>query len=376
MTVLHIGKFFPVRGGVERVMFDIAIGLRGTDIQCDVMCVDNADSSCDINKDKDYSALGERLILCRKNMEMARTMLSFDMIGKLRKVCNRYDIVHIHHPDPMAALALFLSGFKGKIVLHWHSDILKQKNLLKLYRPLQSWLIKRADLILGTTPKYMAESPYLQNYKDKTAYLLIGADEVKYDETEVNEIRKKYRGKKIIFSLGRLVEYKGFEYLIDAAVKFDDDTVLLIGGDGYLKDKLAKMIENNGLSEKVELLGFLSDKDKSAYIGACDVFCISSIIKTEAYAIVQVEAMSCGKPVISTDIPGSGVSWVNKDGVSGLIVSPENSEEISRAVYSLTKDVSLYAKLSLGAKKRYDELFRKEDMIRNIYDIYRKLNKQ
>lgn len=374
INVLHIGKFFPVRGGVERVMFDIAIGLLDTDIKCDILCVDNLDSSCDINKNKDYSKLRNRLILCKKNKEMASTMLSLDMISKLKKICKKYDILHIHHPDPMAALALFMSGFKGKVVLHWHSDILKQKHLLKLYKPLQKWLINRADIILGTTPKYIEESPYLQSCQDKTDYLLIGADEVVFDKQKVEDIKNRYAGKKIVFSLGRLVEYKGFEFLIEAARKFDDNTILLIGGDGYLKDKLNVLIEENNLSDKVKMLGLLSDSDKLAYIGACDVFCISSILKTEAYAIVQVEAMSCGKPVISTDIPGSGVPWVNKHGVSGIVVQPKSSEEINNAISSLTKDVYLYEKLSQGAKKRYNDLFRKEDMIKNIYDIYRKLS--
>lgn len=374
INVLHIGKFFPVRGGVERVMFDIAIGLLDTDIECDILCVDNLDPSCDIKKNKDYSKLQNRLILCKKNKEIARTMLSLDMISKLKKICKKYDILHIHHPDPMAALALFMSGFKGKVVLHWHSDILKQKYLLKLYKPLQKWLINRADIILGTTPKYIEESPYLQSCQDKTDYLLIGADEVVFDKQKVEDIKNKYAGKKIVFSLGRLVEYKGFEFLIEAARKFDDNTILLIGGDGYLKDKLNELIEGNNLSDKVKMLGLLSDSDKLAYIGACDVFCISSILKTEAYAIVQVEAMSCGKPVISTDIPGSGVPWVNKHGVSGIVVQPKSSEDIYNAINSLTKDVSLYEKLSQGAKKRYNDLFRKEYMIKNIYDIYRKLS--
>lgn len=374
INVLHIGKFFPVRGGVERVMFDIAIGLLDTDIECDILCVSNCESRYDIKKNKDYSILQNHLILCKKNGELARTMLSIDMISKLKKICNRYDIIHIHHPDPMASLALFISGFKGKVVLHWHSDILKQKHLLKLYKPLQKWLINRADIILGTTPKYIEESPYLRSCQDKTDYLLIGADEVVFDKQKVEDIKNRYAGKKIVFSLGRLVEYKGFEYLIEAAKKIDDNTILLIGGDGYLKDKLNELIEENNLSDKVKMLGLLSDSDKLAYIGACDVFCISSILKTEAYAIVQVEAMSCGKPVISTDIPGSGVSWVNKHGVSGVVVKPNSSEEISNAISSLTKDVSLYTKLSNGAKKRFNDLFRKEDMIRNIYDIYRKLS--
>lgn len=101
-----------------------------------------------------------RLLECHSWGKAAATMIAPSMITVLRKVCPSYDIVHVHHPDPMAALALALSGYKGKVVLHWHSDIQKQKYLLRLYRPLQDWLLRRADLIVGTSPVYLDESPF------------------------------------------------------------------------------------------------------------------------------------------------------------------------------------------------------------------------
>lgn len=156
----------------------------------------------------------------------------------LEKECRNYDIIHVHHPDPMACIALFLSGYKGKVVLHWHSDIQKQKVLLKFYQPLQEWLLKRADLILGTSPVYLAESPCLQSVQGKTRCLPIGVEPMRPQAERVAAIREKYPCKKIVFSLGRLVAYKGYEYLIEAARFLDDDYVLLIGGTGPLKAEL------------------------------------------------------------------------------------------------------------------------------------------
>jgi hypothetical protein len=96
-------------------------------------------------------------------LEKGDVLIARNEIQSDRSLTNahEYDIIHVHHPDPMAALALFCSGYKGRVVLHWHSDILKQKVLLKFYMPLQRWLLKRAEVLVGTTPIYVKESPLL-----------------------------------------------------------------------------------------------------------------------------------------------------------------------------------------------------------------------
>lgn len=294
----------------------------------------------------------------------------------LEKRCKDYDIVHVHHPDPMACLALFLSGYKGKVALHWHSDIEKQKQLLRLYHPLQNWLLKRADVIIGTTPVYTAESPCLAHVQDKTECLPIGIDPIRPRAERVKELREKYQGKKIVFSLGRLVEYKGYKYLIEAARYLSDDYVVLIGGSGTLMNDLLAEIETWGLQDKVQLLGRIYDDDLPAYYGACELFCLSSVQKTEAFAIVQIEAMSCGKPVVATNIAHSGVPWVNAHNVSGLNVAPKNAKELADAIMKITGDRETYERFAIGAEKRYHETFTKEKMIDNVLEIYNKLWKK
>lgn len=370
MRILQLGKFYPIRGGVEKVMSDFTIGLNSIGVYCDMLCVHKPDGGFHSNK-VDF---GTHLILCNKTKEIARTVFSIDMVRKLRKLSRNYDIIHIHHPDPMASLALFLSGYKGRVVLHWHSDILKQKLLLKLYKPLQSWLLRRSDIIIGTTPKYINESPFLRKYISyKTDFVPIGVDPVISDSNIVEQIKKRYKNRKIVFSIGRLVTYKGYDYLLDATKTLDDNVILLIGGKGPLYGHLQSRIKKEKLEHKVKLLGFLSNMEKNAYFEACDIFCLSSTLKTEAYAIVQIEAMSCYKPVVSTNIPGSGVPWVNKNGESGIVVEPHNPGALSSAINNLVRDEHLYNSLCMGARKRYEFNFRKESMIKKMYNIYQKL---
>lgn len=404
MKILQLGKFYPVLGGVEKVMFDLTVGLSETGfsevglskvglskeglseeglsetglseeglseegVECDMMC---AASDGRRRRGTEVIRLNPHgRILCHRTLiEAAKTTIAPSMVTRLRRIAKDYDIIHIHHPDPMAAMALRLSGYKGKVVLHWHSDILSQKALLRFYLPTQNWLIKRADTIVGTTPVYLAESPYLQGVQEKCRCIPIGIEPVISDSAREQEIRNEYSGRRIIFSLGRLVEYKGYRYLIEAAKYLDDSFMILIGGGGPLRESLQREIDELGVGRRVKLLGKVPQEDLASYYGACELFCMSSVMKTEAFGIVQIEAMSAGRPVVATKIPESGVSWVNEDGVSGINVAPRDSKAIAEAIRTITDNEATWKKFSAGAAKRFAENFTKEKMISKCLNIY------
>lgn len=371
LSILQLGKFYPIKGGVEKVAYDLMMGLSSRNDRCDLLCatVSGKGRTRQMNPHA-------KLIECHSWGKTAATMIAPSMITTFRRICCNYDIVHVHHPDPMAAVTLWLSGYKGKVVLHWHSDILKQRILLKLYRPLQDWLLRRADLIIGTSPVYLKESPFLKHVQDKTICLPIGVSAIVPDEAAVEKLGQRYGGKKIVFSLGRLVPYKGFTHLIDAARYLSNDYVVLIGGTGTLRKKLEKKIRRLGLENKVMLLGRIPKNELPAYFGASKVFCLPSVQKTEAFGIVQIEAMSCGKPVVATRIPHSGVAWVNQHGVSGLNVTPGNARELAQAIQHIADDDAVYEQYAVSAKNRYQDLFTKERMIDNSLRIYNLLWEQ
>lgn len=370
MKVLQLGKCYPIIGGVEKTMLDLTIGLSSRGIECDMLCANANIGTKGMEKQLNEKS---RIIALRTWKKSFATMLCPSMVQWLRKNCRKYDIIHVHHPDPMAALALWLSGYKGKVVLHWHSDILKQKNLLKLYMPLQNWLKRRASLIVGTTPVYVAQSPHLADVQNKVTYLPIGIQAVEHDNNKAHKIKELYPDKKIVFSLGRLVHYKGYTYLIDAALHLPDSYVILIGGSGALRTQLQQQIDGHHLGNKVKLLGRVADEELCGYYQACDVFCLSSIQKTEAFAIVQVEAMSCSKPVVATNIPESGVSWVNAHGKSGINVEIENGKALAEAIIAVTKDKDAYTRYAQGAKQRYESTFRYETMMDRCISLYKEV---
>ena len=366
MRILQLGKFYPIRGGVEKVMFDLTVGISSAGIPCDMLCAAFQSESV---KEIRLNGLG-RVICVKAISKKAGTMLSMAMIRYLRIHKNEYDIIHIHHPDPMAALALRLSGFQGPVVLHWHSDILSQKALLALYRPLQSWLLRRATRIVCTTPVYLRESPWLRTVQDKGAAIPIGIEPIRPNPEKAEAFRSRFPGKNILLSVGRLVPYKGYDYLIEAMQYLPDTCHLVIGGTGPLQQQLENRVAALQLQDRVTLLGYVPDEDLPAWFTACDVFVLPSVMKTEAFGIVQIEAMSCGKPVVATRIPESGVSWVNQHGVSGINVPPCEPKALAKGIQ---KALGHATTLGEGAKQLFRERYTIQSMIQKTISLYENL---
>ena len=372
MKVLQLGKFYPPHvGGIETVMCDIVQGLNNKNIACDILCSNKKFKYLEEfnNKNKIYRTKTYGIYFS--------TSITPQMINKLREIIDQYDIIHIHLPDPMANLALLLANPRKnqKIVVHWHSDIIKQKFLLNFYQPLQTWLLKKANVIVCTSKKYAKESPFLKHYQNKCKIVPLSVNTNKFEinEQKVKELRNKYKNKKIIFSLGRLVSYKGFKYLIKSAKYLDSTYLILIGGTGPLKQELEKIIAENDLKDKVQLLGKISNHDIASYYQLSDIFCLPSISKAEAFGIVQIEAMSFKKPVICTKIYGSGVDWVNKDNFSGIVVEKEDSKAIATGIKKILFSAPEYDKFAQQSYLRFCENFTNEKMVNLIIKTYREL---
>lgn len=369
MKILQLGKFYPtdIMGGIQMAIYNITEELNKRNIKCDILCsnVGNEYKEDIINNYKVFKAASYGII--------SSTSISPQMISKLKKIISEYDIIHIHHPDPMANLALFMANpKKQKIVVHWHSDIIKQRRELAFYRPLLTWMLKKGDIIIGTSQKYIEESEQLKSFLGKCMVIPLGIkrSDIIVDNEKSKEIKINTAGKKIIFSLGRFIYYKGFEYLIESAKYLPDNYVILLGGDGELKEKYEQIIRENGLSEKVFLVGKIDQKDLGSYYEACDLFCLPSIAKSEAFGLVMVEAMSFGKPIVTTKIKGSGTDWVNHNGITGLNVEPKNPEQLANAFKTILENQEIYSKFSKNAFQRYLNEFTIETEVDRLIKVY------
>lgn len=373
MKILQLGKAFaPVKelGGVEKVMEYFYYGLNESGIDCDVLGANDNHT----NKTDNYCKKG--LIFRAALLFKAKsTFFSVSLIYKLWRIQDNYDVIHIHLPDPMALIAVYLTRPKSKIIIHWHSNILKQKYSYLLVKYFESWLLKRSDEILCTSPKYYSNNNVLESYLNKTSWLAIGLDrnEILYNEVLYSEIITNKKEHKRIIYVGRFVYYKGLEYLIRAMTLLESNSILYLIGSGALEDSMKALVQQLNLSDKVVFLGEVNDNDKFAHIKSGNVLVLPSIYKTEAYGIVQIEAMALGVPVVSTRIEGSGVDWVNEDHISGLTVVPEDFVKLAEALDQILLDNNLYSDLSKGAELRFEKLFTKKIMIDKLILKYRNI---
>lgn len=370
IKVLQLTKFYPpFWGGIEAVTHQLTEGLIDEGFNCDVLC-----ANTELKNSEEYFNNKYNVIRAASFGRLFSTSVSFALIKCLFKIHKNYQVIHVHLPDPLTAFALFLVKPSCKIVIHWHSDIIKQKLLLKLFLPVQHWLLKRADVIIGTSPKYIQESFQLKEYLHKCVPVPIGsAIDTRVNEKDILQLKAKYNNRKIIFALGRLVYYKGFEFLIKAAANLPDDYVVLIGGTGPLHNYLNKLIDKYQLSDKVKLIGKIPQHKLALYYQSCLLFCFPSTHASEAFGVSQIEAMMFGKPVISTEIPRSGVSWVNQHMHSGIVIEKENAAAISKAILLLANDYKLYHQLCIDAKNRYQTHFKPDKMIKSVASIYKQI---
>jgi len=370
MKVLQLGRYFPPHiGGIETVIFEIVEGLNERGIACDVLC-SNQEKSLEINRLENYT-----VIRTASFGQLMSTSITPSIITQLMKIIDEYDIIHLHHPDPMATIALLLAQKKNKkIIVHWHSDIIRQRFALFFYKILQNALLRRADAVIVTSKNYLAGSQHLKKFTRKVSAVPIGIQtNFVVNENKLKALRDRFKNKTIVFSLGRHVYYKGFRYLVESASYLPDDFVVLIGGNGPMHEELVELVTRRNLHNKVIFTDRIPQNELASYFKACDIFCLPSIERTEAFGVVLLEAMFFGKPLITTDIPGSGVSFVNEHYKTGLSVPPKDAKALGDAIIKIGHDKLLYDKFSREGSKRFNALFTRDQMIDELVPLYHRL---
>ncbi|MDN5305288.1 MAG: hypothetical protein PWP46_2175 [Fusobacteriaceae bacterium] len=363
--ILHISTYYlPNYGGVEQVAYDIVSGLKD-EYEQKVICFNHEK----INKIDIYDGVEINRIGYIK--KIASQAISFNYFFILKKIIKEFnpDIIYIHLPNPLITLYLLGCNLKNKkLILHWHSDIIDQKFLKKLYIPIQNMIIKRADLIFVTSPDYKKESEDLKKYLNKIRVIpnIVNEEKLKLNSENLKNIKiikEKYKNKKILFFLGRHVPYKGLEYLIEAADFISDKAIILIGGQGPLTEKLKERSKDK---KNIDFLGRLSNEEVKEYLYSAYLFLFPSITKNEAFGVALAEALYCGVPAVGFEIKGSGVNWVNKDGYTGYMVENRNIKEYANKINNLIENEELREEMAQNAKQWVRENFLKENMLKDL----------
>lgn len=363
MKVLQVGKFYhPHPGGMETVLRNLCLAIKDH-VELQVLVANTAPTTIR------ETVEGVRVTRAASWGMVASTSMcpAFPRLMKSFEA----DIAHLHEPNPLAVFSYLRVKPPGRLILSFHSEVVRQQVLEKMYRPFLQQILQRADRIVVGSPPPLQHWPTLAPVRDKCAVVPFGIDVSLFQDFEkygdaAREIRHRF-GEPLLLFVGRLVYYKGLDYLIEAMREVP--ARLLIIGDGPWKAKLAQAVQRNGLRSKVILLGERPPEQLPAYYQACDLFVLPSTHKSEAFGIVQLEAMACGKPVISTDLP-SGVPWVNQDGQTGLVIPPKDVGALIRAIQLLLTNKSLSLQLGQGGRRRVEREFTRERMGARVLALY------
>lgn len=294
----------------------------------------------------------------------------------LQKLGQKADILHFHLPNPTSVMAfLGCRGLNGKVITTYHSDIVRQKLLGKFFAPFLHLFLKKADTIIATSPNYIKLSKVLSALQDKCEVIPLGIDTARFDmastDAEMPNILKNRFGKAVILFIGRFRYYKGLPILIDAMQKVDANLLLI--GAGPLENQLRRRVAEKNLRDRIHFMGELSDEQVNMFLKGCDIFVLPSIYKSEAFGIVQLEAMACGKPVVCCEL-GTGTSWVNQHQKTGLVVPPENPEALSESINFLLADQGIRTAFGTAGRQRVHNFFTSEKMVRDTIKVYRNGN--
>ena len=367
LRVLHLGKFYPpVRGGMETALQTLCAGQNET-VQSRALVMNRARKTThevvqgvNVTRVASWMTVGAVAVAPGLPMWLARA---------------KADVIVIHEPNPMALLAYFIVRPAAPLIVWYHSEVIRPDRRYRLfYRPLLEFALRRVARVVVASPP-MIDAPALAAVAEKSTVITYGLEPDRYLATatiseRATSLRQAARGPLLLF-IGRLVAYKGLDVLIQALV--DVDAQLAIVGDGPRRADIQARVAALGLSERVRVVGEVSDDERLAWLHACDALVLPSTTRQEAFGMVQLEAMMCGRPVVSTDLP-TGVPWVNLNGTTGLVVAAGDVAALRTALQQIVADTDLRAAMGAAARQRATTVFTADRMRSAAANLFREVS--
>jgi glycosyltransferase involved in cell wall biosynthesis len=374
-NIVHFGKYYPPdEGGIETVTATLARGAAAAGYRVDAVCFAGLSVA-------DTDDAGVHVRRLPQRIRMNSQPLGWAYLREAVSLGRRADIVHVHTPNMLAAVAALCIGRRPRIVVHWHSDVVAKGLAGMLVRPLEAALLRRADRIICTSKAYAEGSRPLAGHAARIATVPIGVADPPQFVGGVAAARAQWPApirdfaahRPTVLAVGRLVPYKGYATLIDAAARMRSGAALVVVGAGPLAEDLRERIQRVDVADRVLLAGRVDDPTLVALRAGADIFCMPSVERSEAFGVALVEAMACGLPLVATRIKGSGVPWVNLDGASGLNVEPGDAAGLAEALDRLVVQPGERARLAAGARQRYLECFTEQRSVDSMLTVYRDL---
>lgn len=379
MRVLHIGKFYPpAAGGMERFLGDLAEAQARAGHAVAAVVHQRRPRVATA----DETIAGVRVVRVRHWGELVYAPIAPGFRRAVAKACRdfRPDVLHLHLPNLAAPMLLGLHALRHvPWVIHWHADVVASRidrrlaAAYRLYRPFESAVLRRAARVIATSEAYLESSPAIWPCRTKVDVVPLGLDLRRLPEPSPElrawaEAQWRPDGGLRVLTVGRLTYYKGHEALLRAAARDPNVQAAIVGG-GQLQQRIDRLLGELMVRRRVTLHGYLDDPHTQALLATCDAFVLPSLERTEAFGIVQMEAMRYGKPLITSDIPGSGVSVPCIDGVTGLLVPVNDAPALAAAMRKL-EDPALRERLGEAGRRRVTDQFAIERVAEAIDGVY------
>ena len=371
MRVAHFGKYaFLGIGGTERHVVDLTTALAERGVDVTVFAYDRS------GRAEPRVVNGVRVEPVAARVTAASLSLAPALVTRGRRIARakRFDIVHQHWPDPFAHAAASVATGKPAHVVTWHMDIVRQRVLGALYRGIARSVFVRPDAIVAATSAHL-RSAQLNWFgpAERRHVIPFGIDVRPFEKNEnllrsASELKARYGGGPLVFALGRHVYYKGFEVLIRAMAGVP--ATLLLGGEGPLTPKLRELAASS--AARVEFVGRIPERELPIYYHACDVFGFPSVAATEAFGLVQAEAMACAKPVVNTAL-GNGVNELAPHDVCALTVDPGDEGALAHALCRVLAEAGLASRLGAAGRQRVLGTYTIDAMVNGTLELYGKV---
>lgn len=325
-AVLSIGKFYhPTSGGVEMVTQTIAEEVVRYGGRSTVVSFDGA-----VDGEEMIGGVSVRRF---KSRMLGPAPFSWRFLGEFRRLARAHETLVLHYPNPLAELACFLMG-RGAIstmIVFYHSDLSRYNPIIdRLYWFFSRRVLRRADIIITTSPAYPIGSPVLRHLQSKIKVAPLGTDTTSFHPNHPARVVEIPFPRRVLF-VGRFARFKGLDVLIRSLCSLPAEYGAVLIGDGPQGSLVKEMVDRLGLRERVLLPGIIPNDDLPGWYRACDLFVLPSVLRSESFGIVSLEAMASGLPVITTEL-GTGTSLYNRDGVTGRVIPPGNAEALAAAI--------------------------------------------
>ncbi|MFC5480338.1 glycosyltransferase family 4 protein [Massilia suwonensis] len=367
MRVLHFYKtYYPDSvGGIEQVIRQLCVGTGRLGVTNTVLS---------LSREKNLAPIafeGHTVHRVPLDFEVASNACSVASLGALARLAREADVVHYHFPWPFMDLAHFVARVKKPTVVSYHSDIVRQKRLLRLYQPLKHRFLRSVDAIVAASPDYVESSAVLARYPDKTRVITYGLDQSTYPQPDPALLAhwRERVGPKFFLFVGVLRYYKGLHVLLEAVAGTDYPVVIV--GAGPEEERLKAQARSLGLSNVI-FVGAVNEADKVALLTLCHALAFPSHLRSEAFGISLLEGAMYGKPMISCAI-GSGTTYINIDGETGLVTPPADAPALRAAMRTLWDNPDMARRMGVRAGQRFQDVFTAEQMAQDYTALYREV---